>query len=107
MSTDVGLREKTDILRRIAAHMQAAPGGLKGNLIDGPTLTGLIEDYLRDELHFAQARAAARAVVEQLRLRNFILCFVGADSYAFMHAAQPWSTSAPPISCISSTSPQR
>ena len=85
MSTEIGLREKTDILRRIAAHMQAGPSGLKGNLIDGPTLTGLIEDYLQNELHFAQARAAARAVVEQLRLRNFILCFVGADSYAFVH----------------------
>jgi hypothetical protein len=85
MSNEIGLREKTDILRRIAAHMQAAPGGLKGNLIDGPTLTGLIEDYLQKELHFAQARAAARAVVDQLRQRNFILCFVGADSYAFVH----------------------
>ena len=85
MSTAIGLREKTDLLRRIAAHMQAAPGGLKGNLIDGPTLTGLIEGYLQDELHIAQSRAVARAVVEQLRLRNFILCFVGADSYAFVH----------------------
>ena len=85
MSNEIGLREKTDILRRVAAHMQAAPGGLKGNLIDGPTLTGLIEDYLQNELRFAQARAAARAVVEQLRQRNFILCFVGADSYAFVH----------------------
>ena len=85
MSNEIGLREKTDILRRIAAHMQAAQGGLKGNLIDGETLTGLIETYLQNELHYPQARAAARAVVEQLRQRNFILCFVGADSYAFVH----------------------
>jgi len=85
MSSEIGLREKTDILRRIAAHMQSGPSGLKGNLIDGPTLTGLIEDYLQNELHFGQARAAARAVVDQLRQRNFILCFVGADSYAFVH----------------------
>src|SRR5262249_15507294 len=60
-------------------------GGLKGNLIDGPTLTALIETYLREELHFDRARAVARAVVDQLRQRNFILCFVGADSYAFVH----------------------
>jgi len=85
MSNEIGLREKTDILRRIAAHMQSGPGGLKGNLIDGVTLTGLIEDYLQTELHFPQARAAARAVVEHLRQRTFILCFVGADSYAFVH----------------------
>ena len=85
LSAEIGLREKTDILRRVASHMQAGPGGLKGNLIDGATLTGLIEDYLREELHFDQARAAARTVVDHLRLRNFILCFVGADSYAFVH----------------------
>jgi len=85
INTEIGLREKSDILRRISAHMQGGPGGLKGNLIDGPTLTSLIEGYLRSELHFTQARAAARAVVEQLRQRNFILCFVGADSYAFVH----------------------
>ena len=85
ISNHIGLREKTDLLRRIAAHMQAAPGGLKGNLIDGATLTRLIEDFLQDELNIAQSRAVARAVVEQLRQRNFILCFVGADSYAFVH----------------------
>ncbi len=85
LSAEIGLREKTDILRRVASHMQAGPGGLKGNLIDGATLSRLIEGYLREELHFDQARAAARAVVEHLRQRNFILCFVGADSYAFVH----------------------
>ena len=85
LSAEIGLREKTDILRRVASHMQAGPGGLKGNLIDGATLSRLIEDYLREELHFDKARAAARTVVDHLRLRNFILCFVGADSYAFVH----------------------
>jgi hypothetical protein len=85
LSSEVGYREKTDILRRVAWHMQAEPGGLKGNLIDGATLTNVIELYLREELHFDQARTAARAVVDHLRLRNFILCFAGANSYAFVH----------------------
>lgn len=85
LSTEIGLREKTELLRRVAFDMQAAPAGLKGNLIGGERLQRLIEDYLRTELGFTQARAAARAVLEQLRLRNFILCFVGADSYAFVH----------------------
>lgn len=85
LSAEIGLREKTELLRRVAFDMQAAPGGLKGNLIGGERLERLIEDYLRTELGFTQARAAARAVVEQLRLRNFILCFVGANSYAFVH----------------------
>ncbi|RXK84781.1 hypothetical protein EST62_08790 [Chlorobaculum sp. 24CR] len=85
ISAEIGLREKGDILRRIAAHMQTTPGGLKGNMIDGDTLTAIIEAYLCTELRFTQARAVARALVEQLRQRNFILCFVGADSYAFVH----------------------
>ncbi len=85
LRTDIGPREKTEILRRVAAHMQASPSGLKGNLIDGETLTGLIEGYLKDELSITPARGAAHAVVKQLRERNFILCFLGADSYAFVH----------------------
>jgi hypothetical protein len=48
-------------------------------------LTGLIEDYLHDELRFDRARAVSRALVRQLRERNFILCYLGADSYAFVH----------------------
>jgi GTPase SAR1 family protein len=83
--SDIGLREKTEMLRRVAAHMQTDPGGLKGNLVDGATLTGLIGAYLSEELHFDQGRAAAGTLVDQLRLRNFIVCFVGADSYAFVH----------------------
>jgi len=82
---EVGLREKTEMLRSIAWAMQSGPQGLAGNFIDGETLTSLIEDYLHTELHFHQSRAAARAVVDQLRARNFILCFLGADSYAFVH----------------------
>lgn len=85
LSGDIGWREKHDLLRHIASFMQASPSGLNGNMIAGSTLTGLIEDYLHTALHFAQSRAAARAVVDHLRQRNFILCFVGADSYGFVH----------------------
>lgn len=106
LSAEVGWQEKHDLLRRVASHMQARPSGLKGNMIDGPTLTSLIEDYLRNELKFPQSRAAARAVVEHLRQRNFILCFVGRIATA-SSIARFWSTSAPPISSISSTSPRR
>ena len=81
----VGLREKTDILRRVAYTMQSSPKGLAGNFIEENKLIELIETYLREELHFDQARAAAKAVVKQLRNRNFILCFLGAESYAYVH----------------------
>ena len=81
----VDLRAKVEILQSIAEHMQTSPAGLSGNIIDGKTLTDLIEDYLRTELHFDQSREAANALVAQLRERNFILCYLGADSYAFVH----------------------
>lgn len=81
----VGLREKTEMLRKVAYAMQSGSHGLAGNIIDEEELIDLIEEYLHDALHFEQARAAAHAVVRQLRERNFILCYLGADSYAFVH----------------------
>ena len=86
LSAEIGLREKTEILRVVAYAMQTRVSDeSRANYIDGNTLTGLIEDYLCKELRFGQARAAARALVEQLRARNFILCDLGANSYAFVH----------------------
>ncbi len=85
LSKDVGWREKNDMLRRVASVMQCGTDGLRGNMISGSQLEGLIEEHLRTELHFAQLRAAARSVVDHLRTRNFILCFVGADTYSFVH----------------------
>ena len=86
LSAEIGLREKTEILRIVAYAMQTRVSDeSRANYIDGDTLTGLTEDYLRTELRFDQARAVARALVEQLRARNFILCDLGANSYAFVH----------------------
>ncbi|MDA1165384.1 MAG: hypothetical protein O3B13_19980, partial [Planctomycetota bacterium] len=45
----------------------------------------LIEDYLHTELRIDQAKAISRTLVKQRRERNFILCYLGADSYAFVH----------------------
>ena len=86
LSAEIGLREKTDILRSVAYAMQTRLSDKsRANYIDGTTLSSLIEDYLHTELRFEQARAVSRALVEQLRIRNFILCHLGADSYAFVH----------------------
>ncbi len=84
LSAEIDLRAKSAILRKVALHMQTADGKA-ANLIEGEQLVGLIEEYLRDELRFDQARAAANALVKQLRERNFILCSLGGDSYAFVH----------------------
>jgi hypothetical protein len=86
LSAEIGLREKTEILRIVAYAMQTRVSDeSRANYIDGDTLTKLIEDYLCTELRFDQSRAVARALMKQLRERNFILCFLGADSYAFVH----------------------
>jgi len=86
LSAEIGLREKMDILRIVAYAMQTRLSDeSRANYIDGTKLMSLIEEYLHNELRFDQARAMARALIEQLRTRNFILCYLGADSYAFIH----------------------
>lgn len=84
LSAEIDLRAKSAILRKVALYMQTA-NDKAANLIEGEQLVGLLEEYLHDELRFSQARAAANALVEQLRERNFILCWLGGDSYAFVH----------------------
>ncbi len=85
LSNDIDLRAKNAILRRIAYTMQTGRSeGQAANIIHGDALLKLIEDYLREQLHFEQARAMSNALIKQLRERNFILCFLGADSYAFV-----------------------
>jgi len=87
LSREIDLRAKTSILRRVATRMQTGEGngGKAANIIQGEALIDLVERYLCEELRFTQARAAAQALVRQLRERNFILCFLGADTYAFVH----------------------
>lgn len=85
LSDQIGLREKAEILCAVASEMQTAPSGLKGNMIDARTLESVIEDYLQAELHIEQSRSVARVLVNHLRDRAFILCFVGADTFGFVH----------------------
>uniref|UniRef100_UPI003444A248 NACHT domain-containing protein n=1 Tax=Okeania sp. SIO2F4 TaxID=2607790 RepID=UPI003444A248 len=47
-------------------------------------LEKIIRDYLKS-VDINEPRTAARVLMEQLRSRNFILCFVGAEYYAFVH----------------------
>ncbi len=80
----IGRREKQGILRLIAYEMQAGEDGLKGNLISAERLTRILTDYLRDQ-GFSEPREKANLLIQQLRERNFILCYRGADTYGFMH----------------------
>jgi len=80
----IGRREKQEMLRLIAYEMQAGEEGLKGNLIGVDRLTRILTDYLRDQ-GFGEPREKANLLIQQLRERNFILCYRGADSYGFVH----------------------
>jgi predicted NACHT family NTPase len=80
----IGRREKQEMLRAIAYEMQAGEAGLQGNLISADRLTRILTDYLRDQ-GFSEPREKANRLIQQLRERNFILCYRGADTYGFMH----------------------
>ncbi|ASC70803.1 putative NTPase NACHT family protein [Halomicronema hongdechloris C2206] len=80
----IGRREKQEMLRLIAYEMQAGEEGLKGNLISSDRLTHILTKYLRDQ-GFSEPREKANRLIQQLRERNFILCYRGVDTYGFMH----------------------
>ena len=80
----IDYKDKQAMLRQVAYHMQANEKGLAGNLISANDLERILTEYLRT-LETNNARAVARLMIEQLRTRNFILCFLGADCYAFVH----------------------
>ncbi|MDE5085189.1 MAG: NACHT domain-containing protein, partial [Trichodesmium sp. St18_bin1] len=80
----IDYKDKQEILRRVADFMQQNKEGLAGNLIDENSLENIIKDYLKS-VDINDVRVVARALMEQLRVRNFILCFVGGGYYAFVH----------------------
>lgn len=80
--------DKKDLLRRIAMQMQLGKGGLKGNIIQEDDLEQEIQAYLIDENWqptVAEAKKAARRMIQQLRERNYILCLRGPRLYGFVH----------------------
>jgi len=83
-SVAIDYKDKQAMLRQVAYFMQAADKGLAGNLIRGDDLEKILTSYLKS-IEVSQARTVARLLIEQLRSRNFILCFLGADSYGFVH----------------------
>ncbi len=76
--------EKQTLLRRVARHMQEGPQGLAGNVIAADALEDVIveatQSLVRSPVH-----QVARALINHLRERVYILCFLGAETYAFVH----------------------
>jgi len=78
---------KQSICRRIAYKMQSSGKGLAGNIISRDDLRQTIAESLSG-LMGIEPTACAKLMVDQLRERNFILCFLGGyneDYYAFVH----------------------
>ena len=82
--SQIEARDKQAMLRKVAYHMQANATGLSGNVISREDLEGLLIKYLK-AIEVPNPRAVAKIMIEQLRERNFILCYLGADNYAFVH----------------------
>jgi predicted NACHT family NTPase len=80
----IDYKDKQEILRRVAGFMQQNKAGLAGNLIDENNLENIIKNYLKS-IDINNVKVVARVLMEQLRVRNFILCFVGGRYYAFVH----------------------
>ena len=80
----IDYKDKQAMLRQVAYYMQSDDKGLAGNLISAGDLEKILTDYLRS-IEVSQARAVAKLMIQQLRNRNFILCFMGADYYGFVH----------------------
>jgi predicted NACHT family NTPase len=80
----IGQVEKQAMLRRIAYEMQSGEKGLAGNLILGEKLQAILTNFLKSR-GFEQPREKADLLIKQFRERNFILCFLGDDDYAFVH----------------------
>ena len=81
----IGRREKQEMLRRIAFEMQMNEKGLSPNLITRDKLQGIIEGYFVELGYVEQPHTAANLIIDQLRERNFILCFSGDIFYSFVH----------------------
>ncbi|MGI8503680.1 MAG: HEAT repeat domain-containing protein, partial [Hassallia sp.] len=80
----IDYKDKQAMLRQVAYYMQTSEKGLAGNLISAGDLEKILTDYLKS-IEVSLPREAARLMINQLRTRNFMLCFLGADYYAFVH----------------------
>ena len=82
--TSIDCKDKQAMLRQVAYFMQTSDKSLAGNLIKESDLENILKNYLIT-IDIDKARDAARLMINQLRARSFMLCYLGADYYAFVH----------------------
>jgi len=75
---------KQEMLRLVAHQMQDGADTLKANLvISKEDLDQTLTEYLHGQV--SEPALTANALREDLTARSFILCFLGGDSYGFVH----------------------
>jgi hypothetical protein len=82
---EINLKDKQAMLRKVAHHMQSSENGLAGNIISNDDLENILTNYLDEIFKRSETRIIARKMIKQLHHRNFVLCHLGADYYAFVH----------------------
>ena len=83
-NASLDFKDKRGLMLRVARAMQTCERGLAGNLIDEESLESTLSEGLQG-VPYLRPERAARALIEQLRGRNFMLCAVGGRNYAFVH----------------------
>ncbi len=81
------VEDKKGLLRRIAMRMQTSPGGLSGNFIHEDELEQEITTWFTERFPQLphEAIRAARAMIDTLQSRNYVLCLRGPRLYGFIH----------------------
>lgn len=76
--------DKHALMRAIALEMQATEQGLEQNIVTDDRLKTTITAHLSLQ-GYSEPRAIATRLIAQLRERNFVLCLLGNDYFAFVH----------------------
>ncbi|RCJ23613.1 hypothetical protein A6S26_02695 [Nostoc sp. ATCC 43529] len=82
----ISLKDKQAMLRKLAYKMQTREKSLAGNIINEDDLEEIFSTYMQNiDIPLYKARYEASKLKDQLHTRNFMLCSLGADYYAFVH----------------------
>ncbi len=85
VNNDLDYTKKQEMLRLVAHHIQKSTDTLDANLfINKEDLDIILTKYLESEI-IPNSRLVAKVLREALTTRSFILCFLGGDSYGFVH----------------------
>jgi energy-coupling factor transporter ATP-binding protein EcfA2 len=83
-SAYLGHDDKVEILQRVAFEMQQEPEGIAGNMISEARLKTILVGALRDR-DIINPKLTAKKIVDALAERDFMLCFIGDQQFAFVH----------------------